>query len=265
MNPVLFVVSLLAVSALAVPVPSTNIMAPKIPSPAPIKVQSDVAPKMKPRKLDLAASTSPYRFKLSTASATVTDKRPKALETSIAPALSKTNANAVANTEKNWLLTKAWLIDNINRLRRELSELERDYSGHLDKMERTNSQQEKQFIEDITKLRADHTILSQQQKQIIYLIKRNQMLRGRPISENDIHYTPVKGNSKATKVADARIKRQMKRDVSQTIQSENFESETRRRMEQQQQELSSLHDMSMTIINNFRLMERRMANIEKFQ
>ena len=178
----------------------------------------------------------------------------------------------MANTEKNWLLTKAWLIDNINRLRRELSELERDYSQHLDTAERANAQKEKQFIEDITKLRADHTVLSQQQKQIIYLIKRNQMLRGRPISENDIQYVSLNGKLRG-KVADSHIKRQVKRDLSQgsgrqpepSVASESFESLTRRNMKEVFGELSALHDLTLTLFADMRSIEHKIENRDKFQ
>ncbi|OTF76448.1 hypothetical protein BLA29_012927, partial [Euroglyphus maynei] len=88
-----------------------------------------------------------------------------------------TNGNQ--NDDKNWLLTKAWLIDNINRLRRELSELQHDYSKHIDDVHRNNLDNQKQLFEDVAKLRSDHQYLTQQQKQIIYLIKRSHYFRAK--------------------------------------------------------------------------------------
>lgn len=217
---------------------------------------------MKSRKIDVTASKSPYRFQLSATGSTTLDssKQPTPVDSTFVQALSKSSKSAVASNEKNWLLTKAWLIDNINRLRRELSELERDYSGHLDSIERSNSEKEKQFIEDITKLRADHTLLSQQQKQIIYLIKKNQMLRGRPTSENDIHFASMNGKMKPTKVAVAHIKRQMKRDLSHTMERPNTEMN-----KEIFAELSSLHDITLTLAANLQNVERRIENRNQFK
>lgn len=246
-------------------VPTSNV--------SPTKLYPKEAPTMgnKLRKMDLSAS--PYRFNyahkmsssVSKSANSVGMKHPPAVESSLSHVLSKSSVAGPTNNEKNWLLTKAWLIDNINRLRRELSELERDYSQHLDSIERTNSQKEKQFLEDISKLRADHTVLSQQQKQIIYLIKKNQMLRMKP-SENDILYVApeVKAGIKSVKLVDGAIKRPIKRDLTQTY-GENFQDETRRNTKEVFAELSALHDITLTLFDGMRSLEHRMENRDKFK
>ena len=218
--------------------------------------------------MNKSMSINPYRFnyvrKIAVSRVTQpSSKQMNLVESSLSHAMTKSSITQAANNEKNWLLTKAWLIDNINRLKRELNELERDYSQHLDSIERINSQKEKQFLEDINKLRADHAVLSQQQKQIIYLIKKNQLLRLKP-SENDIHYVSM--NMKPTKLLDSvvEVKRQIKRDLTQSY-TEAFQTETRRNTKEVFAELSALHDITLNLYDDLRNIERKIENRNKFK
>lgn len=263
MNPIIVALSLCVVSTAA---HQFNTVTPEIPNPLQRLLNS-----AKSTSTGVRQAINPYKFTLQTANqaSKSSSSPPHLLENKIAPTPIKSNANiakilakpgsqpgaATISNDKNWLLTKAWLIDNINRLRRELGELERDYTQHLNTIEQNNSIKEKAFVEDIAKLRADHTVLSQQQKQIIYLIKKNQLFKQRTsLSENDIKYRLMK------KVPDApKTRRPIKRDVS-AIQTESFESETRRNMKETFAQLSSLHDITISIFDDLRYLQRKMNN-----
>lgn len=161
-----------------------------------------------------------------------------------------------ANKDKNWLLTKAWLIDNINRLRHEIGELERDYSQHLQAEQQNSVHKEQQLLADISKLRADHTVLSQQQKQILYLIKKRTpyfKIKGNVPSRNDINYkTNGMDHGKASDPARQMIKRDL-----QSGREESFEAETKRNMKQVFAELSSLHDVTVSLLASVKRMRAR--------
>lgn len=163
-----------------------------------------------------------------------------------------------------------------------MSELERDYSAHLDAAERTSQAKDRQLVEDLTKLRADHSLLSQQQKQIIYLIKRAKLSKsggGKSSSENDIRRSYSSSSDyHPEKVADAQQLQQqnqqstttrrrspvVKRAISDTG-SERFQATTRHNMEEVFAELSALHDLTLTLFTDMRAMEHRLAIREKFQ
>lgn len=179
--------------------------------------------------------------------------------------------STTTNSDKNWLLTKAWLIDNINRLKHELNELERDYSQHLTIIEKTNSQREKTLGEDVRKLREDHMILSRQLKQIIFLFRKNNKLGKQfAVSENDINYKSMTTQAqRLMNVKSTLSKRQpTKRDLSRKvypIESEDFTSETRRNMREVFTELSSLHDVTLSLFDYLRKLEDRVELKDKLR
>lgn len=184
--------------------------------------------------------------------------------------------STTTNSDKNWLLTKAWLIDNINRLKHELNELERDYSQHLTIIERANAQREKVLGEDVRKLREDHMILSQQLKQLIYLFRKSNKL-GKPIrvSENDINYKSMATEAQrvmmmmgSSKSAAPSKRRPAKRDLSHKaypVEGEDFTSETRRNMREVFTELSSLHDVTLSLFDYLRKLEDRVELKDKLR
>lgn len=73
--------------------------------------------------------------------------------------------------EKNWEITQKWLIESINRLREEINELGHNYNVHMASKDADIDRNQANFVHDIAVLRADHTILANQQKEIITLIK----------------------------------------------------------------------------------------------
>jgi len=116
--------------------------------------------------------------------------------TSNLTSISKTDAlyqmaNNLLQKEKNWLQTEKWLIDNVYRLRNELGDIKRELSdqkklnlllnqkslnGPLHKFVSPSNDPVKNanFIQDLTSLRNDHSLISQQQNQIIQSTKDNQ-------------------------------------------------------------------------------------------
>jgi hypothetical protein len=176
-------------------------------------------------------------------------------------AIPKSNEETIAtssNKERNWLLTKAWLIDNINRLRHEFNELERDYSNHVETSNTLNSNKDKQLVQDIATLRADHTVLSQQQKQIIQLIKKNQILNnGNHESKEETKVTETTTNSNLLK------KKHKKRhsNFKHFQQKEQlFEDQTKRNMTEVFAEMSALHDITLTLFEDLISLEKRISD-----
>jgi len=176
-------------------------------------------------------------------------------------AIPKSNEETIAtssNKERNWLLTKAWLIDNINRLRHEFNELERDYSNHVETSNTLNSNKDKQLVQDIATLRADHTVLSQQQKQIIQLIKKNQILtNGNHESKEETKVIETTTNSNLLK------KKHKKRhsNLKHFQQKEQlFEDQTKRNMTEVFAEMSALHDITLTLFEDLISLEKRISD-----
>lgn len=191
--------------------------------------------------------------------------------------LTSTQQSTTSNSDdKNWLLTKAWLIDNINRLRRELNELERDYSQHLDSYQRDQQRDRNELIEDIVKLRADHQFLSQQQKQIFLLIKKNHYFRQKSMQSERYRTKIPDSNQQSNQIE--RKKKTIKRDINggrklknvvspvsnRIIVKEPFESMTKRNMKEVFAELSSLHDISIILFDGLRKLEKRIEFQEKY-
>lgn len=217
------------------------------------------------------SGVSPYRFTFASSAAQPQPKNPTSISNTLvkSPSAPTKGTSTTTTTEKNWLLTKAWLIDNINRLRREMSELERDYSQHLDAAEKANEAKERQFLEDITKLRADHTVLSQQQKQIIYLVKKVSKSKGTKssTSENDIRSSiyqksPVM-EQQSNSISNRRRSNLVKRAIGEN--GDRFQATTTQNMAEVFSELSALHDLTLTLFTDMREMEHRLAIREKFQ
>lgn len=97
-------------------------------------------------------------------------------------------ANNLLQKEKNWLQTEKWLIDNVYRLRNELGDIKRELSDQKKLNTLLNSQKSAQlqfvsasdpvknanFVQDLTALRGDHSLISQQQQQIVQATKDGQ-------------------------------------------------------------------------------------------
>ena len=73
--------------------------------------------------------------------------------------------------DKNWEITQRWLIQSMNRLRQEINELGHNYNVHIKNNDANVDRNQANFVHDIAVLRADHTVLANQQKEIINLIK----------------------------------------------------------------------------------------------
>lgn len=98
-------------------------------------------------------------------------------------------ATSLLQKEKNWLQTEKWLIDNVYRLKNELGDIKRELSDQkklnsilTQKNQRNqpqlqiisnNDQARSNFIQDLSALRADHTLINQQQQHLIQLTKDN--------------------------------------------------------------------------------------------
>ena len=167
-----------------------------------------------------------------------------------------TTTSASTSKERNWLLTKAWLIDNINRLRHEFNELERDYSQHIENDNTLNLKKDKQLVEEMATLRADHTVLSQQQKQIIQLIKKSQIksITSQPTKQQ---WTETNGSDNSV-VLKRHKKRQIHSNFNDFVKKEQtFEDQTKRNMSEVFAEMSALHDITINIFEDLMDIEKK--------
>jgi len=166
------------------------------------------------------------------------------LSNSVVKATEVTTSASTANKERNWLLTKAWLIDNINRLRHEFNELERDYSHHVESSDTMKQMKDKKTVEEMATLRADHTVLSQQQKQIIQLIKRSQLYSTGPyVSKHQMMATTTQSPKKSHKKRHSNFTHFVKKEQS-------FEDQTKHNMSEVFAEMSALHDITINIFED---------------
>jgi hypothetical protein len=161
--------------------------------------------------------------------------------------------------ERNWLLTKAWLIDNINRLRHELNELARDYNQHIETSSNNHREQQKQLVLEIATIRADHTVLSQQQNQIIQLIKGNQIHNSESNSIPQINElsstttTPVSIHS--NEHSPHHVKRHKRRHSRHTHSHQHehhqqvFEEQTQRNITELYSQVVNLHDITVSLFH----------------
>ena len=169
---------------------------------------------------------------------------------------------ASSNKERNWLLTKAWLIDNINRLRHEFNELERDYSHHIDAAKVIDNDHDKKLVQDMSTLRADHIVLSQQQKQIIELIKKSQYESVKPTVVNKQQWLRDRqeSGSSSGRVSSNSVlikKRHKKRDSHLKNMVQTFEDQTKRNMSEVFAEMSALHDITISIFEDLMDLQKK--------
>lgn len=72
---------------------------------------------------------------------------------------------------ETWSLTQNWLISSINQLKSEVNQLGRSYNDHVSEQESESSHSQQSLAHDLAVLRADHTIMSNQQQMLIKLLK----------------------------------------------------------------------------------------------
>lgn len=81
------------------------------------------------------------------------------------------NVNGNTGDDNNWSVTQKWLISSINQLKGEMNQLGHNYNEHMEEEVSKESHSQQSLAHDLAVLRADHTILSQQQQMIIKLLK----------------------------------------------------------------------------------------------
>lgn len=161
----------------------------ELPAKSTIGLASSTTPS--PTKTDqpTAKPSQLSRVKPATTNQTATNK---------ADALYQVASNLLQK-EKNWLQTEKWLIDNVYRLRNELTDIKRELSDQkklnsfLSQRASTASSSQissgatqlqtftvaanakgATFLQDLSSLRSDHTLITQQQQQLIQSNKDHQ-------------------------------------------------------------------------------------------
>lgn len=157
----------------------------------------------------------------------------------------------------NWLKTQNWLIDSINRLQREVNELSTSVTGHLDANDAESQSQQRAFVHDVAVLRADHTILAQQQQRIIQLIKErlDQTAAARndqPAASNQVNFNAPTTN------ADQRPPSKHKRRPF-VRELKKFEVDSKQNFTEVFAELKAQHDITLALFDDLRALEMRLA------
>ena len=129
-------------------------------------------------------------------------------------------------------------------------------------------------MEDLEKVRQDQTFLATQQRQLITALKRNVLSQasGNKMSKNDIHYTAMKKQQAGQQLQSSRARVIHKRDTQQqkikpaqmSLLPGRFQRETTRNMQEVYAELSSLHDITLTMIDSMKSLEHRVELREQF-
>jgi len=176
----------------------------------------------------------------------------------------------IEKKERNWLLTKAWLIDNINRLRHELNELSRDYNQHVETMSNVHHEQQKQLVLEIATIRADHSVLSQQQKQIIQLIQANRDHNSESNSIPQVNSTPSTLSSTTSSYASIvsnehsghhHEKRHRRRHTHHpNHHQQTFEEQTQRNISELYSQLVNLHDITVTLFHELQTLDIKVGD-----
>lgn len=86
----------------------------------------------------------------------------------------KDSAKDTLIDSNNWSVTQNWLISSINQLKSEMNQLGHSFNDHVSVQESDEKHGQQSLAHDMAVLRADHTILSQQQQLLIRLLKERQ-------------------------------------------------------------------------------------------
>ena len=161
---------------------------------------------------------------------------------------------------KNWLLTKAWLIDNINLVKKELNELATDYNQHVEASNTLNHDQQQQLVQEVATLRADHAVLANQQKQIISLIKsfsKSNVGRSNQVEKNKNqvnNYYEEKHEERHEVLNKNHKKRHI---IFSRHHLQQFEDQTRHNITELSEQLSSLHDITVKVFRDLLRIEKK--------
>lgn len=162
----------------------------------------------------------------------------------------------------NWLTTQNWLIDSINRLQRELNEVSTSITGHLDASDAESQSRQRAFVHDVAVLRADHTILSQQQQRIIQLIKERTLRDSDAAASNDNQDGETKDeinvNARKSVIVEHRAAAKHKRRPFVRA-VKKFEAETKQNITEVFAELKAQHDITLALFDDLRDLEMRLA------
>jgi hypothetical protein len=164
-----------------------------------------------------------------------------------------------------------WLIQSINLMRRELNELGHNYNVHINTKEAEEIQSRQSLVHDLAVLRADHTILSNQQKQLIELIQqkvsrnnKEDSLKSDNIPESGDDQREMRSRGHHDRRHHHRRHHHKKHLESQEPPKKaeeiaKLEEYTKERISSLSQELTSLHDVTISLFRDVQDLEQRMT------
>ena len=187
------------------------------------------------------------------------------------------------NEQNNWSMTQKWLIESINQLKREMNELGHSYEEHVSRQETEEGHAKQSLAHDLAVLRADHTILSQQQQIIIKLLKERSgekeplLVQVQERLASPVHLLLPESGEKSQKPQDAkdgeesedlshgkhhhrhhRHHSRSNKQLDQLVDREKkFEQNSSQKVHELSEELTALHDISIAMFHEMQDLEKK--------
>ena len=163
--------------------------------------------------------------------------------------------------DKNWKITQKWLIESINRLRQEINDLGHNYEVHTQTKDSQDVKNQQDFIHDVAVLRADHSVLANQQKKIIHMI---QEWRKAPSATKAETQDDIKSRAVQPHRHKSHRRRHLKRPFKDFMVNEKkFERQTAKNVTELFSEVSSLHDITLALFHDVQDLEQRLSKVKK--
>lgn len=181
------------------------------------------------------------------------------------------------NSSHDLSVTQKWLISSINQLKSEMNQLGLRFNEHDEEQKTKESHSQQTLAYDLAVLRADHTIMSQQQQMIIKLLKERpaatlvqvQEKVASPVEliikeEESKRQEPGKKDEAGTSaeadqaaVRHAQRHRQHGKFDQLKLREAEFEEQSSNQIQELSAELTALHDITISIFHEIQDIEKK--------
>lgn len=166
-------------------------------------------------------------------------------------------------SDENWHVTQKWLIESINRLRGEINELGHNYEVHFRNKETDDMKNQQDFVHDLAVLRADHSVLANQQQKIIDLIKEwRDADTIKTTTETTVPQHPSLESHPDPVVRHHRRKHRRRIFSDFMDHEKKFESQASKNVTELFGEVSALHDITLALFHDVQDLEQRLDKKE---
>lgn len=172
-------------------------------------------------------------------------------------------SSTATTRDENWKITQKWLIESINRLQKDMNDISSSYTAHVDAAKSDSFKKERVFVHDVQILRADHTVLANQQQQIIQLIKERRLSDKAEEEANDNQKKAEKKTSAMSDDQSSNRKshhhRRHTRRSQHVEQEKKFEANTQKNVTELFAQVSALHDITLALFHDMQDLEVRVG------